>query len=165
MAIKHFLCSPFYFNGLWNSYAAHPKCLPLYLFLWIRLGVNTSWLIISTCLFSNQNLFLTFFLFFIGWRSCISRFPSATGEALGIIGRLLVSHFSSSKSKGMNLRVLLRWNSWPTRHSIASWTTLNVIKKQQLEIISRLESTQAVFLRKSQLVSFLCGLHKKFKGP
>ncbi len=55
---------------------------------------------------SNQNMFFTFSLFLIGLTLLLSWFPRAAGEALGVIGRVLVSHYLLSKSNKRNLLVL-----------------------------------------------------------
>jgi hypothetical protein len=55
---------------------------------------------------SNQNMFFTLSLFLIGLTVSLSWFPRAAGEALGVIGRVLVSHYLLSKSNRRNLLVL-----------------------------------------------------------
>jgi hypothetical protein len=68
--------------------------------------VETIWLIISTRHFpnslTNQNLFFTFSLFFIGRICCCSKFPMVVGEAPTVLRRWLVLHQSLSKGYKRN---------------------------------------------------------------
>ncbi len=117
-------------------------------------SVDTSWLIIFTC-----------------------QSPKVAGVTLDVIGNWMVQLFHHPKlldvfsflCKAVSECLSSYYTSLAPTRNKESWKLdsewSKSFGKQQVEIISWLVSTLAVSLRKSDLVSIWCGLHKNFKGP
>jgi hypothetical protein len=73
------------------------------------------------------------------------------GETLGVLGSRLVFYFPLSKGNRRNLPVLVGTNICTTRFPVTPRSSPAPIGKQKKKIISWLESTLAVFLRRGEL--------------
>ncbi len=95
---------------------------------------NSSHQISSSCSGTNQILFFTFYLYFIGWMCCSSQFPIVGGEALGEIGRWLVVHFPFSKGDRRTLLGSAWKNSFAVLLPSTSRDTPANVLDRQVEI-------------------------------